>query len=455
MITINSDAYRSSLAIGQVLYSTHPETPARHRFVAVIFAAVVAFSAVSAHAATTVIQCQKLVDVAAGKILENRRIVVVDERITAVGRSVEAPPDARQLKLQTCLPGLMDMHVHLDGQSEKNEYIKRFEQNPADYALMAAYYADITLQAGFTTVRNVGDRYNVTVALRNAIDKGVATGPRIITSGQSLATTGGHADPTNGFRKDLMGNPGPGDGVLNSPEGARQAVRQRYKDGADMIKITATGGVMSLAKNSQNPQFTMDELLAVVSTANDYGMTVAAHAHGAEGMKRAVLAGVTSIEHGTFMTDEVMALMKERGTYYVPTISAGRFVAEKAQEDDYLPAIVRPKAAAVGPQIQDTFARAYKAGVIIAFGTDMGVGPHGENAKEFIYMVEGGMPPMEAIQSATVTAAKLVGAERELGQIATGMLADIIAVNGDPLDDISVLGQVSFVMKGGEIYRQP
>jgi imidazolonepropionase-like amidohydrolase len=302
-------------------------------------------------------------------------------------------------------------------------------------------------------VRNPGDNYNVTVALRNAIEQGRATGPRIFTAAKSLATTGGHADPTNGYRRDLMGNPGPEQGVINGVEDARQAVRQRYKDGADFIKITATGGVLSLAKNGQNPQFTLEELQAVVDTATDYGMHVAAHTHGAEGMKRAVLAGVRSIEHGTFMTEEVMGLMKERGTYYVPTITAGRFVAEKAQEDDYFPEIVRPKAAAVGPQIQGTFAKAYKAGVTIAFGTDCGVSPHGTNAAEFVHMVEAGMPAMEAIRSATLTSADLLGMRQELGSIEAGKLADIIAVVGDPLDDISRLQRVSFVMKDGRVYR--
>jgi imidazolonepropionase-like amidohydrolase len=404
-------------------------------------------------AGSTVLDCSKLIDVVNGKVLENRQVLIENERISAVGKSLEAPAEAEWITLNTCLPGLMDMHVHLDGQMERNGYLKEFQNNEADLALNAAHYANITLQAGFTTVRNPGDNYNVTVALRNAIEQGRATGPRIFTAAKSLATTGGHADPTNGYRRDLMGDPGPEQGVINGVEDARKAVRQRYKDGADFIKITATGGVLSLAKNGQNPQFTLEELEAVVRTATDYGMHVAAHSHGAEGMKRAVLAGVRSIEHGTFMTQEVMDLMKERGTYYVPTISAGRFVAEKAQEDDYFPEIVRPKAAAVGPQIQATFAKAYKAGVTIAFGTDCGVSPHGTNAVEFVHMVEAGMPAMEAIRSATLTSAELLGVQQELGSIEAGKLADIIGIVGDPLEDISRLQQVSFVMKGGHIYR--
>lgn len=413
---------------------------------ALLFPAAPAFAA-------TVLECGRLVDVDRGRVLENRQVLIEGDRITAVGATVNAPEDAERIALDTCLPGLMDMHVHLDMQMSPAAYIKRFQANPTDYALMAAYYAKKTLMAGFTTVRNPGDAYNSTIALRNAIDRGVAAGPRIHSAGKSLATTGGHADPTSGYRHDLMGNPGPDDGVLNGVESARQAVRQRYKDGADFIKITATGGVLSLAKNGQNPQFSNEELEAVIETATDYGMHVAAHAHGTEGMKRAVRAGVRSIEHGTFMDDETIDLMKEMGTYYVPTILAGRFVAEKAEVDGYLPAIVRPKAAAVGPQIQDTFTKAYKAGVTIAFGTDCGVSPHGGNAMEFVYMVEGGMPEMEAIRSATVTSAELLGVQEDVGSIAEGKLADIVAVEGDPLEDISLLTDIGFVMKGGKVYR--
>ena len=419
----------------------------------IVLTLTLAAAAGPALAAGTVLECARLVDVENGRVLENRQVLVEGDRITAVGKTVEAAAGAERIQLDTCLPGLMDMHVHLSGQMSRNGYIKRFQQNPADYALLAAHYADITLQSGFTTVRNLGDAYNVTVALRDAIDRGVATGPRIYTAAKSLATTGGHADPSNGFRADLMGDPGPDRGVVNSAEDARKAVRQRYKDGADLIKITATGGVLSLAKSGQNPQFTTTEVEAVVQAANDYGMHVAAHAHGTEGMKRAVEAGVTSIEHGTFMTDEVMALMKKKGTYYVPTISAGQFVAEKAEEDGYFPAVVRPKAATVGPQIQDTFSRAYEAGVKIAFGTDCGVSPHGSNADEFVFMVQGGMPAMEAIQSATLTASQLLGVQDHLGSIEPGKLADIIAVEGDPLADVSRLKSVAFVMKNGEIYK--
>jgi imidazolonepropionase-like amidohydrolase len=308
--------------------------------------------------------------------------------------------------------------------------------------------------AGFTTARDVGDDGMVVVSLRNAINAGLVPGPRIFTAGKAIGTTGGHADPTNGWNDALRGNPGPKQGVINGPEEARKAVRQRYKESADLIKITATGGVLSLAKSGQNPQFTDEELAAIVDAARDYGFTVAVHAHGTEGMKRAVLAGVTSIEHGTYMSDEVMSLMKKHGTYYVPTILAGVTVAERAQEDDYLPEIVRPKAAAIGPAINDTFARAYKAGVKIAFGTDSGVSAHGENWREFVLMTKAGMPPMEAIQSATMETAKLLRIEDRLGSVEKGKIADLVAVEGNPLDDMSLMSQVRFVMKAGIVYKQ-
>jgi imidazolonepropionase-like amidohydrolase len=353
------------------------------------------------------------------------------------------------------LPGLMDMHVHLSSQqSGTSSYLKRFTLNEADYALAAAHYANKTLMAGFTTVRNLGDSYNETVSLRNAINQGMATGPRIVTAAKSLATTGGHADPSNGMAKRIRPDTGPAAGVINGVAEARQAVRQRYQDGADAIKITATGGVLSVAKSGQNPQFMNDELDAVVATAKDYGMTVAVHAHGKEGMIRAIKAGVTSIEHGTYMDEEVMALMKEHGTYYVPTILAGEFVAEKAKIDGYFPDIVRPKAAAIGPLIQATFGKAYKNGVNIAFGTDSGVSAHGDNGQEFGLMVEAGMPPAKAIQAATINAATMLGIEDKLGTLEAGKFADIVAVKGNPLQDITTLENVQFVMKGGKIYKQ-
>ena len=358
---------------------------------------------------------------------------------------------AIDLNSYTVLPGLMDMHTHLSGESNPKKYMERFTLDLDDYAYQSIRFAERTLMAGFTTVRDLGGPVNT--SLRDAIKKGYLVGPRIFSAGKSLATTGGHADPTNGMKFKLMGDPGPAEGVVNGIPDARKAVRQRYKNGADLIKITATGGVLSVAKSGENPQFKEDEIRAIVETAADYDMHVAAHAHGAEGMKRAVRAGVRSIEHGTLMDEETMELMKERGTYYVPTISAGEFVAEKAMVDGYYPEIIRPKAAKIGPQIKNTFKKAHQAGVKIAFGTDSGVSYHGDNAKEFLYMVEGGMAPMAAIQSATRVAAELLGVEDALGTIEVGKTADIIAVKGDPIKDISALQDVVFVMKDGVVYK--
>jgi imidazolonepropionase-like amidohydrolase len=304
----------------------------------------------------------------------------------------------------------------------------------------------------FTTVRDLGaSSVTASLALRDAIDRGYVVGPRIFAAGKAIGTTGGHADPSNGIRDDLRGDPGPKEGVINGPDDAFKAVRQRYKDGSDVIKLTVTGGVLSLAKSGDNPQFTDAELEAIVTAARDYNFTVAVHAHGAAGMKRAIRAGVDSVEHGTYMDDEAIRLMKKQGTWYVPTISAGKWVAMLAEQEHKLPEVVRPKAAAIGPQIQDTFAKAYAAGVKIAFGTDAGVSPHGANAREFEYMVEAGMPPLEALRAATVNAATLLGAGDDLGAIAAGRYADIVAVAGNPLQDIALLNDVAFVMKGGTV----
>ncbi|AIG00602.1 amidohydrolase [Alteromonas australica] len=385
-------------------------------------------------------------------------IVVNGNKIEAIEEGFTPPSQGDtliDLKHATVLPGLMDMHVHLSSQhGGPQTYLERFSLNEADYALRAANYAKITLDAGFTTVRNLGDSYHETVALRNAINKGYAVGPRIYTVGKSIATTGGHADPSNGMSHMIRPDVGPKQGVVNGEVEARAAVRSRYQDGADLIKITATGGVLSVAKSGQNPQFMTDELGAIVDTAKDYGMTVAVHAHGKEGMKRAVIAGVDSIEHGTYMDDEIRNLMKQHGTYYVPTILAGKFVADKAKIDGYFPALVQPKAAAIGPLIQSTFAKAHKSGVKIAFGTDSGVSAHGDNAQEFALMVEAGMSPADAILSATVNSADLLGISETLGSLEPGKLADMIAVKGNPLENIRLLESVAFVMKDGKIYKQ-
>ncbi len=408
-------------------------------------------------AKTTLIHAGKLIDGASNQAFKQMTIVIEGNLIAEVVKGYREPKaddfyiDLRQ---HTVLPGLMDMHVHLDSEYGKNSYMEKFTLNSADRAIRAVINAEKTILAGFTTVRNPGDTDNVTISLRNAIDSGLVVGPRIFSAGKSLATTGGHADPTNGVRDDIFADPTPADGVINGRDDAFKAVRARYKSGADLIKITATGGVLSVAKSGQNPQFTEAEIAAVVEAAKDYDFTVAAHAHGAEGIKRAVRAGVDSIEHGSLMDQEGIDLMREYGTYYVPTIMAGFWVAEKAEDPDFFPEIVRPKALAIGPVMQETFGKAYRGGVKIAFGTDSGVSAHGDNAQEFIYMVEAGMPEMEAIQSATREASKLLRINTTLGTIEQGKLADLIAVEGNPLEDISLLKNIAFVMKDGTVYKQ-
>jgi len=400
----------------------------------------------------------RYIDVDNLKAVQKQSIRISGNKIISIEPGFTEPTENEELidlKDKTVMPGLMDMHVHLSGEITKSSYSEKFTMSPVDVAFRSTVFAEDTLLAGFTTVRDLGDLApGLGVALRKAIAKGYILGPRIYAAGKSIATTGGHADPTNGVRPDLMGDPGPKDGVINGPEDAMKAVRQRYKEGSDVIKLTVTGGVLSLAKNGSNPQFTQEELNAVVKAAKDYDFVVAVHAHGAEGMKRAVIAGVDSVEHGTYMTKEVMKLMKKKGTYYVPTITAGKWVAEKAAIDGYYPAIVQPKAATIGPKIQGTFAKAYKKGVKIAFGTDAGVFPHGLNGREFKYMQEAGMPAIETIQSATLNAAKLLRIEDKLGSIKVGKLADLVAVDGDPLENITLMENISFVMKDGVIVKQ-
>lgn len=420
-----------------------------------ILLAATLVAALPAAAETVALQCGEVFDSKSARLAGARTIVTGDGRITEVLPGRVSVPGARAVDLagHTCMPGWIDLHVHMSQQSGPRSYEERFRLDDTDFALRAVGYAEKTLQAGFTTVRDLGGE--VTLKLRDAINAGLVKGPRIYAAGKSIATTGGHADPTNGMNSELsfvVGTPGPTEGVVNGTDAARQAVRQRYKDGSDVIKITATGGVMSYAKSGDAPQFMADEIRAIVETAKDYGYAVAAHAHGKEGMKRAIEGGVTSIEHGTYMDEEIFALMKKHGTWYVPTISAGRFVAEKARVPGYFPEIVRVKAERIGAQIQDTLAKAYKAGVKIAFGTDTGVGPHGDNALEFGYMVEAGMPAAEALQSATYRAAEVLG-ERDLGQLEPGFRADVVAVPGNPLEDIGLTRKVAFVMKDGVVYR--
>jgi imidazolonepropionase-like amidohydrolase len=404
----------------------------------------------------TVIHCARAIDTVAGKLLGATSIVVDGQRIREVVPGAVSRAGAKVIEMpanDTCLPGLIDAHTHLASQFSKSSYSDQFRLNPADYAIQSTVYARRTLMAGFTTVRNLGDSDNASIALRNAVNQGEIAGPRIFTAGKFIGTTGGHADGTDGYRWDLQGDAGPKDGIINSPADAWKAVRQHYKDGADLIKIMPSGGVLDESSSSENPQMTLDEIQAVVAAAHDYGFTVAAHTHGAEAIRRAVLGGVDSIEHGTFMDDGDMKLMKQHGTWYVPTIIAGEFVMGKAKEGWYPPQVAR-KALEVGPKIMATAGRAYKAGVKIAFGTDAGVYPHGENAQEFVYLVQAGLPPMVAIQAATTHAATLLKHDADFGSLTAGKYADVVAVPGNPLDDISLMQRVDFVMKAGTVYKQ-
>jgi len=427
-----------------------------------LLAAAVAFSlsipAVGADAApsSVVLHCGHFVDTAAGKLLGETTIVTDGKRIKEVkpGRADAAGAQAIELANATCMPGLIDSHTHLTGETSPTGYTDQFRWNIADYAIRSTVYARRTLDAGFTTVRNVGDSANASISLRNAINAGVVAGPRIFTAGGAIGSTGGHADDSDGYRADLQGDPTAKEGIINGADDAWKAVRQHYKDGADLIKIMPSGGVLDESSSVDNAQLTIDEIKAVVAAAHDYGFTVAAHAHGAEAIRRAIIGGVDSIEHGTFMDDADMKLMKEHGTWYVPTIIAGKYVEEKANVPGYYPAQIAAKAKVVGPIIQKTAGRAYKAGVKIAFGTDAAVYPHGQNAKEFQYMVEAGMPPMFVLQAATTHAAELLKKSKDLGTVEAGKFADVVAVNGNPLDDITLMQHVGFVMKEGIVYKE-
>ncbi|HTK22570.1 MAG TPA: amidohydrolase family protein [Mucilaginibacter sp.] len=409
----------------------------------------------SAIAQKTYIQCGKLIDGISGKAQSEMTIVVDGKMITDIQKGYtngSTGDKVIDLKNKTVMPGLIDCHVHLENQGSKNSLIEGFTLTDADIAYHAQVYAKRTLMAGFTTVRDLGGS-GVNISLRKAVAHGLVDGPRIITAGRAISASGGHMDNSVGFRDDAFNHKmGPDDGVADGRDQLIQAVRLQIKRGSDVIKIASTGGVLDLSENGSGAEFTIDEIKAVVETAKDYGLRVACHAHGAEGIKRAILGGVTSIEHGTFMNDEDMELAKKYGTYLVPTVIAGKSVADSAKIPGYFPPVIARKAIEVGTKIQNTFGKAYKSGVKIAFGTDAGVYAHGKNYMEFQYMVEAGMPPMEAIKAATVNAADLLGITDQTGSIVKGKFADIVAVDGDPLVDIKTMKNMAFVMKEGKIY---
>ena len=420
-----------------------------------LLGALLLLFASSAFAQKTYIQCGKLIDGLSNQQRTEMTIVVEGKTITDIQKGYTtggASDKVIDLKNKTVMPGLIDCHVHLENQHSRTSMMEGFTFTDADIAFHAAVYARRTLMAGFTTVRDLGGT-GVNISLRKAVQQGLVDGPRIITAGRAISGTGGHMDNSVGFRDDVFDHKmGPDDGVADGKDELIKAVRMQFKRGSNVIKIASTGGVLDLSEDGTGAQMSIDEIKAVVETAKDYGMRVACHAHGAEGIRRAILGGVTSIEHGTFMNDEDMELAKKYGTYLVPTIIAGRSTADSAKVPGYFPPVIAKKALEVGPKIQSTFGRAFKSGVKIAFGTDAGVYPHGKNYIEFQYMVEAGMPPMKAIKAATTSAADLLGMSDKIGSLEKGKSADIIAIDGDPLQDIKTMKNVTFVMKEGKIY---
>lgn len=398
--------------------------------------------------APVVVKAARMLDVEAGRIVDGATVVVDGERIAAVG-SDELPEGARVIDLgdRTLLPGLMDLHTHLSMALEPGFEFRAATDTAADAAFRAAANARKTLLAGFTTVRDVGSPAFVDVSLAEAVEEGLVPGPRVVPSGNALSITGGHCDVT-GFAPGIL-EQGPEEGVVDGPWEGVEAVRYQIKHGARWIKICATAGVLSFEGPVGAQQLTAEEMRAIVEEAARHGVKVAAHAHGTEGIRAAVEAGVASIEHGSVLTDEVMELMKERGTYLVPTT----YLAD-AIDLDVLPPPIRAKGEEVLPVAKQSVRRAIAAGVPIAFGTDAAVYPHGHNARELATLVERGMTPLAALRSATVEAASLLGVE-DRGVIEAGRLADLIAVPGDPLADVSVTERVEFVMKGGEVFLQP
>jgi imidazolonepropionase-like amidohydrolase len=410
--------------------------------------------------AVTAIRAGTLIDGSGAAPVKNAVILVQGDRITAVGPNVPVPAGATVIDLsgETVLPGFIDAHVHLAGRTigDGDWQHSRLTEMPSQLALLGAAHAQQTLESGFTTVRVVGTASFGDVALRNAINAGWIQGPRIVAAGISFGIRGGHCDETNGLQPEALGGGHEGGmevGVADGVEEVRNAVRYAVKYGADVIKICATGGVLSLTDSVGVQQYTEEEMRAVVETATQLDRRVAAHAHGTAGIKAAVRAGVTSIEHGSILDAEAVALMKQHGTWLVPTLLAG-FTVESLATAGRLPPPIAAKALAIAPRMHNSFKMALDGGVKIALGTDAGVMHHGTNAREFGLMVRYGMPPMQAIVAGTSSGATLLGLERDIGTIAVGKRADIVAVHGNPLDNIQILESVLFVMKDGRVFKR-
>ncbi|MDL2717321.1 MAG: amidohydrolase family protein [Acidobacteriota bacterium] len=421
------------------------------RAAALVLALVTALSASGAETPApkkiVLVRTGALVDVLAGRVLSGQDVLIEDGVVKQVGPGIAPPAGATVVDLtkKTVLPGLIDVHTHVTSQPE-DYYGDRFRRSPIDVAVTAHVYAKRTLEAGFTTLRVVGSPEYVDVALRNAIDKGQVAGPRLKVAGISIGSTGGHGDLT-GFSPYLKfaGFSGVADGV----DAVRKLVRQNVKYGADVIKMLASAGVLSEEESVGAPQYALEEMKAICDEAAMWGRKVAAHAHGTEAIKRAVAAGVASIEHGSLIDDEGIRMMKERGTYLVADVYNDDWILAEFAKMGYPEKIIE-KERSIGRLQRENFAKAVKAGVKQAYGTDAGVYPHGLNARQFRYMVAGGLTPMQAIQSATANAAELLGWNM-VGAIAPGRYADLVAVDGDPLKDVTILEKVSFVMKGGEV----
>jgi imidazolonepropionase-like amidohydrolase len=402
----------------------------------------------------TVIKAGKLIDTENGKVLNDQIIIIYNDTIKAVGSDLEIPKDAKVIDLSkaTVLPGLIDCHTHITEQPSGDYYGDIFRKSPIDYAVIAHIYAKRTLEAGFTTCRDVGAEAFIDVALRNAINNGDIEGPRLLVATLFIGSTGSHGD-LNGFSPFLDWKfPKEMKGVADGVDELRKQVRYNIKYGADVIKFGASAGVLTEEESVGAPQFSQEEMNAIVDEAKLWGKKACAHAHGTLAIKMAVKAGVASIEHGSFLDDEAIALMKEHGTYLDADIYNDEYIMAEYKRLGY-PDKILNKEKLVGQVQRESFRKAVQAGVKITFGTDAGVYPHGWNAKQFKYMVKFGLTPMQAIQAATVNASDLLGWKNKVGSITPGKYADIIAVSANPLDDVSVLENVKFVMKGGVVYK--